>query len=93
MLSYILSERQEDKVGPVWRKINGEGKTGWIWCMYFVYIIENRIMKPVELVLRSRGGQWGRMMEEVNLIKMHYKHIYECHNEILQHNQYMLIKI
>jgi hypothetical protein len=31
--------------------------------MSFVFIYENRIMKPIEIVLRSRGG---RIMEEMN---------------------------
>jgi hypothetical protein len=32
--------------------------------MYFLSIYENRRMKPVEIVLRSKGGRRGRMMEE-----------------------------
>jgi hypothetical protein len=36
--------------------------------MCFVSIYENRRMKPVEIVLRSRGKEGkGRMMEEINL--------------------------
>jgi hypothetical protein len=35
--------------------------------MYFVFIYENRRMKPVVIVLRSRGRWGGRIMEEVNL--------------------------
>jgi hypothetical protein len=39
--------------------------------MYFVFMYENRIIKPVEVVLRS--GEWGRgrtRIEGVNLIKI-----------------------
>jgi hypothetical protein len=46
--------------------------------IYFVFIYENRRVKPVEIVLKNRGG--GRMMEEVNLIKIYSKHICKCHN-------------
>jgi hypothetical protein len=28
-----------------------------IWWMYFVFIYENRIMKPVEIALRRAGGR------------------------------------
>jgi hypothetical protein len=49
--------------------------------MYFAYVYENRTMKPVEIVLRSREGGSGRMMEEINLIKIYHKHICKCHNE------------
>jgi hypothetical protein len=31
--------------------------------MYFVFIYENRRMKPVEIVLRSRGGEGGEWRE------------------------------
>jgi hypothetical protein len=31
--------------------------------MYFVFIYENRRMKPVEIVLRRREGGRGRMTE------------------------------
>jgi hypothetical protein len=39
-------------------------------------------MKPVEIVLRRVGREIRKMMEEVNLIKIHCKHICKCHNEI-----------
>jgi hypothetical protein len=35
--------------------------------MYFVFIHENRRMKPVEIVLRSGGGEKRKTMERVNL--------------------------
>jgi hypothetical protein len=57
------------------------GKKGRIWRVYFAYVYENRTMKPVEIVLRSREGGSGRMMEEINLIKIYHKHICKCHNE------------
>jgi hypothetical protein len=31
--------------------------------MYFIFIYENKRMKPAEIVLRGKGGR-GRMMEE-----------------------------
>jgi hypothetical protein len=51
---------------------------------------ENRRVKPVEIVLR--GG--GRMKEDgkLNVIKIHYNHIYKCYNVSLLYNYYMLIK-
>jgi hypothetical protein len=50
--------------------------------MYFVYMNENRSMKPVEIILRRWGAEGGgRMMEGINLIKKHCNHIYKCHNE------------
>jgi hypothetical protein len=36
--------------------------------MYFVFIYENRRMKPVEIVLRRGEGGRKRMMEGINLI-------------------------
>jgi hypothetical protein len=35
--------------------------------MCFVSIKENERMKPVEIVLRKRGRERGRMIKEVNL--------------------------
>jgi hypothetical protein len=52
------------------------GRTCW---MYFIFICENKTMKPVEMVLRGKE-EWERMMEGVNLIKVYCKHIYRCHN-------------
>jgi hypothetical protein len=41
-------------VGGRWTQGKGE------WWMYFVYIYENRRMKPVEIVIRRRGeGEEG----------------------------------
>jgi hypothetical protein len=46
--------------------------------MHPVFIYENRRMKPVEIFLRSGGGE--RKMEGANLTKINYKHIYKYHN-------------
>jgi hypothetical protein len=36
---------------------NRESEGGLIWWMYFVYVNENKVMKPVEIVLRSQVGR------------------------------------
>jgi hypothetical protein len=56
--------------------------------MYFVFLYENRRMKPVEIDLRRLREGEGRKMEKVDLIKMYCKHI--C---IPLYNYTMLIKI
>jgi hypothetical protein len=33
--------------------VNGEGEGERIWLMYLMYFYENRMMKPVEIVLRG----------------------------------------
>jgi hypothetical protein len=38
--------------------------------MCFLFIHENRIMKPVEFVLKKEEKWGGRTMEEVNLTKI-----------------------
>jgi hypothetical protein len=43
--------------------------------MYFVFIYENRRMKPVEIVLRMGDERKGRMMERINLTKIYCKHM------------------
>jgi hypothetical protein len=53
-------------------RVKGEGEEG----LYFVYVYENRAMKPVVL------GREGKMTEEKNLIKIHCKHICKCRNDI-----------
>jgi hypothetical protein len=35
-------------------RTNGEGEGWGIWLRYFIYLYENRIMKPIESIL-SRG--------------------------------------
>jgi hypothetical protein len=39
---------------------------GYIWWMHFVSIYENTRMKPIEIVLRRKGGRRERTMEGVN---------------------------
>jgi hypothetical protein len=51
-----------------------------------LYGYENRIMKPVEIVLRRRLGNEGVWWREVNLIKICNKYIYKCHSETLPYN-------
>jgi hypothetical protein len=53
-----------------------EGKYGGL----FVFMIGNRRMKPVEVVLRSGGGRGGRLIKRVNLIRLFCKHRRKCHN-------------
>jgi hypothetical protein len=45
--------------------------------MYFVFIYENRRMKPLEIVLR-KGKKEER--EGVNPTKLYFKHICKYHN-------------
>jgi hypothetical protein len=40
-------------------RVNGEGERGLIWLMYFLYVYENRTMKPVEIILRRGRGDEG----------------------------------
>jgi hypothetical protein len=47
-----------------------------VLCVHY----ENRTMKPVEIVLR-REKELREKDGEVNLIKIHCKHICKCHNE------------
>jgi hypothetical protein len=58
--------------------VNGESKEGRIE-MKFLYSYKNKTMRPVAIVLRRREGM--RMMEGVNVTKLHCKHIWKCHNE------------
>jgi hypothetical protein len=37
-------------------EVNREGKGLGIRLMYFVYMYENRTMKPIDVVLKKRGG-------------------------------------
>jgi hypothetical protein len=65
-INHLKNEGQEGKTDSVqgWvlvggRRVNGEGEGGRIWWMYFVYVCENRTMKPFEIVLRR-----GKDIEE-----------------------------
>jgi hypothetical protein len=71
--------------------VKGEGVCvgGWIWCKYFVYIYEDRTMEPIEIVLRKGGEEW----EGLDLIRLHYMHIWKYHSEMPLCNQYMQIKL
>jgi hypothetical protein len=51
-------------------------------------VCESRIIK-LEIILRS--GE-GRMIEEVNLIKIYYKHKCKCHKVFSLYNYYTQIK-
>jgi hypothetical protein len=44
-------------------RVKGEVKNGWKWSMNFVYLYENKIVKPLVNII-SRGGVWERMMGE-----------------------------
>jgi hypothetical protein len=64
---HINNEGQKGKMGHVWgwvsvggERINREGEGGQIRLMYFVYMYEDRTVKPIEIVLR-RG--WQEMKE------------------------------
>jgi hypothetical protein len=46
------------------QRVNGEGERGWLWSMYFIYLHENRTMKPVEILLRR---EWGGVKENHGL--------------------------
>jgi hypothetical protein len=43
-------------VGASGRGEGKQGEGGLIWWMYFVYVYENRIMKPAENFLRRGKG-------------------------------------
>jgi hypothetical protein len=44
-----------------------------VWLIYFVFIYENRRMKPGDIVLRREGGGGRRTREGVKLIKIYWK--------------------
>jgi hypothetical protein len=46
----------KDRLPVVRGRVNREGEEGQIWLMYFVYVYENKTMKPTEIVLR-RGEE------------------------------------
>jgi hypothetical protein len=50
------------RVGPRGRRrVNGQGEGGRIWSMHFISLHEDRMMKPVEIIL-SRERRRGRTM-------------------------------
>jgi hypothetical protein len=60
--------------------------------MYFVFMYENRTMKPVKIVLRREGRGMRKNHKGVSLIKTYSKHICKCHNVSSLYNYSMLIK-
>jgi hypothetical protein len=48
--------------------------------MYFVFIHENRRMKPVEIVLRRGEEERGKIMKGVDPAKIYFKHTYKYLN-------------
>jgi hypothetical protein len=87
---YLKNEESEGKTDPVcgWVpvKVSREGEGGWIWWMYFVYMYENRTMKTYWNCSKKGEGRQERIMEGVNLTKIHCKHICKCHNETPVYN-------
>jgi hypothetical protein len=51
--------------------------------MYFVFLYENRRMKPGEIILRREGGGGRRIREGVKLIKIYWKQACKYHNVLL----------
>jgi hypothetical protein len=43
----------------------------------FIPMYENRIMKPAKIVFKSEEGEYKRVIEGVNLTKVHYMHEYK----------------
>jgi hypothetical protein len=45
-------------------RVQGKGEGGQIWWQYFIFIYENRTMKPLEIVLRperrDKRERWRR---------------------------------
>jgi hypothetical protein len=39
--------------------VNEEGKGGWVWSIYIIYLNQNRTMKLVEIVLSKGEGDEG----------------------------------
>jgi hypothetical protein len=90
----LKNEGQEGKIGLFWGWVpvrggrHKERGLRCIWWMYFESIYENRIMKPVENVLR-RGEKVGGIMVGVSLRYMVSTYVNIC--PPVQH--YMLIKL
>jgi hypothetical protein len=71
----------EGKTGPVRDGYSGRGRANRVKEVTMVdilFIHENSTMNHVEMVLRRGMRKNDR---EVNLIKIHCKHICKCHNE------------
>jgi hypothetical protein len=59
--------------------VKGEGEGGGVVKVLFTHI-ENRIMKPVKIILK-RGGGGEIIAEGVNFIKAHCRHVWRYHHE------------
>jgi hypothetical protein len=77
----LKNEGQEDKIGLIWNWVQEGGdvgiRKGWIWWICFVFIYENKRIKPAEIVL-GRGGEReddGRVKSEI-----YCKHICKYYN-------------
>jgi hypothetical protein len=52
---------------------------------YFIYMYKSRIMESINIFKGEERGQ-KRVTEEVNLIKVHYMHVWKYHNGTLLYN-------
>jgi hypothetical protein len=93
---FLKNEWQECKIGTLGRwgpeggeRVKGQSEGGgWRWWRYFIYMYENRIMKPIKIIF-LKGG-WERRVEGVNLIKVHCLYVWKYHSETPLYNEYML---
>jgi hypothetical protein len=70
----LRNEGQKGKTCPV-QGTSGKEQVkegGCIWWMYFIFLYENKIIKPVETGL-SWGGGWVAQTEVMNLVKVYCK--------------------
>jgi hypothetical protein len=58
--------------------------------MYFVFVYEDRTMKPGEIVPKGGKSRWGRKMEGVNL--RYIVNTYVMSQCIFLYNYYMIVK-
>jgi hypothetical protein len=73
-INIYLNNGQECKTGLVRRRaLVGGGvemaKWRWRWSMYFMYIYEDRTLKPVKVILSMREGDRGKWWGDVTLTK------------------------
>jgi hypothetical protein len=61
-----------------------------MWWIYIGFMYENRIVKLVEIILRS--GERIRENDGRGESKLYYKHICKCHMYPPMYNYYMLIE-
>jgi hypothetical protein len=72
---HIKNEGKKGKTGPIWGWVTVRGGRVNVQA-------EEKSIWSVDIFLRIGEGRWDRMMEGVNLINMHCKHICKCYNEI-----------